>query len=302
MKTLVLSRGAAAENSPGRSPWVRDSSRERSPGRGDTALQPFCRPCRGFLGLLGCYPGLTPWAKFGSPLPGLQRVSRSACGLALLGLLCFGSFVFAQSKSLDDQLLDDLKPVPAKTKAPDKNTDKPKTDKPTNKLDDALRRDLEGEDIGQEKKEEHPLKKLGREMREVQQRIGAQDTAEGTQQMQKAIAAELAQLIEQAQKKPQGGKSAGNNQPGNGSAQAGAESGSANSKPGQQSTQRLDKGEQTQTQMNEVKDALRRIWGHLPEKEREEMIGALGEQFLPKYERLIEDFYKRLAERPAARP
>jgi hypothetical protein len=54
--------------------------------------------------------------------------------------------------------------------------------------------------------------------------------------------------------------------------------------------------------MNDVKDALRRIWGHLPEKEREEMIAALGEQFLPKYERLIEAFYKRLAERPARTP
>lgn len=220
----------------------------------------------------------------------------------LFGCLLLGIAV-AQEKSLDQQLLDDLKPAPARSKP----VEKPKTDKPAakDKLDEALRRDLEGEDLGQEKKEEHPLQKLGREMLEVKQRIAAKDTAAGTQQKQKEIAEEIAKLIEQAQKKPQGNKSQGNNnsKPGNGSTQSGAEGGAAQSKPGQESTQRLEQSdEQTQAQMNEVKEALRRIWGHLPEKEREEMIGALGEQFLPKYERLIEAFYKRLAERPAARP
>jgi hypothetical protein len=229
-----------------------------------------------------------------------SNMSRYLACLAVL----FAVTAFAQEKSLDEQLLDDLKPAPAKVKAADKPAD-PKTDKPkTNKLDEDLRRDLEGEDIGQEKKEEHPLVKLGREMRMVQQRIEAKDTAEGTQQLQKEIAGNLAKLIEQAKKKPQGNKSPGNNQnkPGTGSAQSGAESGSPQSKPGQESTQRLEQGNQEQAQMNDVKDALRRIWGHLPEKEREEMIGALGEQFLPKYEQLIEAFYKRLAERPATRP
>ena len=225
-------------------------------------------------------------------------------GLVACSSLLGSSLASAQEKSLDEQLLDDLKPLPAKVKpAVAPKADKPKTDKPADKLDEALRRDLGGEDIGQEKKEEHPLLKLGREMREVQERIAAKDAGAGTQQKQKEIADELAKLIEKAQKKPQGNKSDGNqNKPGNGSAQGGAESGSPQSKPGQQSTQRLEQGEQTQAQMNDVKDALRRIWGHLPEKEREEMIGALGEQFLPKYERLIEAFYKRLAERPAARP
>jgi hypothetical protein len=215
---------------------------------------------------------------------------------AVMIVLLLWTTAFAQDKSLDQQLLDDLKPVPAKVKQSDKPAAKPK-----NELDDALKRELEGEDFGAEKKEEHPLVKLAREMKTVQERIDARDTAEGTQQKQKAIADQLAKLIEQAQKKPQGGQG-NSNDPGSNSAQAGTEGGNASSRPGQQSTQRLDPGEQTQTQMNDVKDALRRIWGHLPEKEREEMIAALGEQFLPKYERLIEAFYKRLAERPARTP
>ena len=222
---------------------------------------------------------------------------------AMACIVCAAPLAFtaaAQDKSLDEQLLDDLKPATQKVKPGEKPTENPKTAQ--EKLDEQLRRDLEGEDLGQEKQDEHPLKKLGREMREVQQRMGARDTAEGTQQLQKQIAADLKQLIEQAQKKPQGNKSGNNNKPGSSSAQAGTDSGQAASKPGQESTQRLEQGNQEEVRMNEVKDALRRIWGHLPEKEREEMIGALGEQFLPKYERLIEAFYKRLAERPAARP
>ena len=230
--------------------------------------------------------------------PAPQR--RGLGQVLLLALLVFCTCLptFAQDKSLDQQLLDDLKPLPAKSKPADNKAAPPK-----NKLDDALKRDLEGEDFGAEKKEEHPLVKLARDMKEVQQRIDARDTATGTQQRQQAIADELAKLIEQAQKKPQGGKSGdNNNQQGSNSSQAGTESGNASSRPGQQSTQRLDQANATEAQMNDVKDALRRIWGHLPEKEREEMIGALGEQFLPKYERLIEAFYKRLAERPARTP
>jgi hypothetical protein len=214
-------------------------------------------------------------------------------------LLFLSTFTAAQDKSLDQQLLDDLKPLPAKTKPADKQD---KTDKPKNDLDDALRRNLEGEDFGAEKKEEHPLVKLAREMKQVQERIDARDTASGTQQKQKAISEQLAKLLEQAQKKPAGGQSGDKNQQGSNSAQAGTESGNASSRPGQQSTQRLEQGDAAETQMNDIKDALRRIWGHLPEKEREEMIGALGEQFLPKYERLIEAFYKRLAERPPGTP
>jgi hypothetical protein len=41
---------------------------------------------------------------------------------------------------------------------------------------------------------------------------------------------------------------------------------------------------------------LKQIWGHLPPKIRDQMQSALIEDFLPKYERLIEEYYSRLAE------
>ena len=52
----------------------------------------------------------------------------------------------------------------------------------------------------------------------------------------------------------------------------------------------------------EVHDLVRRFWGHLPDKLRDEMQSSLSEQFLPKYEQLIEDYYRRLAEDRRGRP
>lgn len=43
------------------------------------------------------------------------------------------------------------------------------------------------------------------------------------------------------------------------------------------------------------RDLIDRAWGHLPDRIRERMQSALGEEFLPKYEKLIEAYYKRLA-------
>jgi len=49
-------------------------------------------------------------------------------------------------------------------------------------------------------------------------------------------------------------------------------------------------------------DLLSRIWGHLPDKLRDQMQASLSEQFLPKYEQLIEDYYRRLAEDRSVSP
>ena len=51
-----------------------------------------------------------------------------------------------------------------------------------------------------------------------------------------------------------------------------------------------------------MKEVLRRFWGHLPEKIRDQMQSSMSEEFLPKYERLIEDYYRRLAEDPRTGP
>jgi hypothetical protein len=106
--------------------------------------------------------------------------------------------------------------------------------------------------------------------------------------------------MEQAKKQGGGSKKPGNGQ-GKGSDQPGEGSGNPTAGPVRDSTNRIEQGTKEATETADVKDLLRRMWGHLPDKVRDQMQASLSEQFLPKYERLIEEYYKRLAEeRPAA--
>jgi hypothetical protein len=41
---------------------------------------------------------------------------------------------------------------------------------------------------------------------------------------------------------------------------------------------------------------LKRVWGHLPPRLREQLSSGMAEEFLPKYEKLIEEYYQRLVE------
>ena len=47
---------------------------------------------------------------------------------------------------------------------------------------------------------------------------------------------------------------------------------------------------------------MKDVWGQLPAREREQMLQSPPEQFLPKYELLLEKYYKRLAEEQKRRP
>src|SRR5262249_13652138 len=89
---------------------------------------------------------------------------------------------------------------------------------------------------------------------------------------------------------------------GRGADQAGAGTGEPAPLPPRGSSQRIERGAKEQTETTDVKDILRRLWGNLPDKGRDEMQGSVCERFLPKYERLIEDYYKRLAEERPAGP
>ena len=48
--------------------------------------------------------------------------------------------------------------------------------------------------------------------------------------------------------------------------------------------------------MDQMKGLLKDLWGQLPLRDREQMLQSSPEQFLPKYELLIEKYYKRLAD------
>ena len=182
-----------------------------------------------------------------------------------------------KSRPLDQQLLDDLDRELLKGLPGTKSSSSPPA-----RSDNAAK-----ETTG---KSENPLANLAQRMRGVQDRIARRDTSATTQSEQAQILSALDALLEGANQSRQsgGGKGSGT--------QPGAGTGAETAGPPRDSTNRIERGEKQPTESVNTKDVLRRIWGHLPEKLRDEMQASFSEQFLPKYERLIEEYYKRLAE------
>jgi hypothetical protein len=144
----------------------------------------------------------------------------------------------------------------------------------------------------------NPLAIVGDRMREVQRRIAGRDTSAETQSVQKQIESDLAKLIEQARQQCAACNKAGS---GHGQQAAGT-GGDPTTAPPRDSTHRIERGTKEAVETADVQDVLRRFWGHLPDKIREQLHSSLSEEFLPKYERVIEDYYKRLAEDPRGSP
>ena len=45
-----------------------------------------------------------------------------------------------------------------------------------------------------------------------------------------------------------------------------------------------------------MRAVIKRLWGELPERDRGKMLLSPGEEFPPKYELLIEEYFRRLSE------
>lgn len=209
------------------------------------------------------------------------------------------------TSSLDDMLLDDLEnDLPDGRHAkPSKAAEAMSPDVPAGSksaLDDELLRQLgEGEDLGEETLD--PLLLISRRMRAVEGLIEERNTSHTTQRLQKQIVEDLDLLIEQMKKQCSGapgdgdGKKKPGGKPGSGN-KAGTGANKGNSRPAKDSTARTGKNADTRTELDRMKQMLKEVWGHLPPKIREQMQAGSPEEFLPKYERLIEEYYKRLAE------
>jgi hypothetical protein len=160
-----------------------------------------------------------------------------------------------------------------------------------------------------------PLAAIAKQMQSVERRIASRDSSAATQAQQAEIVARLDALLQQspsgdssrsvhshiqpadaqrsAAEQPAVGSTAA---PGTGAGEPGR--GQAGDRAG-----RIERSPLSDAENLGIRDAIRRAWGHLPEKQREEMQAALSEQFLPQYERVIEEYYKRLAdERSPIRP
>ena len=55
-------------------------------------------------------------------------------------------------------------------------------------------------------------------------------------------------------------------------------------------------GKARKPDIEETRAAMSRLWGELPARARQQMLQSPVEEFSPKYEVLIEEYFRRLAE------
>ena len=214
---------------------------------------------------------------------------------------------------LDSELLNDLKDLPpiSKKKEPPSGDIAPVSGDNTGDKDpggganvDPSRGQLAGEDVELGKASD-PLARIGGRMRTAKELIDRHNTSTQTQQLQEEILNDLSALIaklQSQQMQPSGDQS--NNQ--GGKSRPGAGDGSADGQVDQgpeKSTDRVGKADTTLTALQRQQELLRRMnWGSLPDRLRDQVRSTRVEQFLPKYARLIEQYYKRLAEESQFQP
>lgn len=136
------------------------------------------------------------------------------------------------------------------------------------------------------------------------------DTHAGTIKMahaaQQEVISELDKMIAELSKQCQscnGGQCNKPPQPGDGNKpgqpKPGSKSGSATTRgkaPARDSNDRLDRTAAQPVDKGDVVDVVKHLWGQLPERSRTQMLQTFSDEFLPKYEQDIEQYYRRLSE------
>jgi hypothetical protein len=162
-----------------------------------------------------------------------------------------------------------------------------------------------GEDLGAESSD--PFLVIGRQMRTAEELIGRRDASTVTRRIQQQIVEDIERLIEQMNKQCAGAQGASSHQSANADKQAkpGGKAGSGEhpgtSKPARDSETQVGQRDSSDARLTQMMETLTQVWGHLPARVREQMQSGMAEEFLPKYEQLIEQYYRRLADERAMR-
>ena len=148
-----------------------------------------------------------------------------------------------------------------------------------------------GEDIGQQAEDpvQFTIQRAIRQMRQAQDLLSNRQTARQTQSLQASVTNELQSLIADLETKSSA-KQSGAGAP----AGANDEQANANSSPDSQEPVGGEPGAAPEN----VGSTEAKIWGHLPQRLRQRMRTAGVEEFLPQYEQMLEDYYRRLSREP----
>ena len=157
-------------------------------------------------------------------------------------------------------------------------------------------------------KQGNPLVDLARRMRAVEIRIAKADSGKATQDGQKQIMDQLDLMIEQMKKSCCGGGKPGEKQCQGGTCErkkvAQSKKPCKSNKPGKGSNPKESTASAKvrqpepggrRTDMEQIQTIMKRLWGELPKRDREQFLQYPVEQFLPEYEQMIEEYYKRLS-------
>ena len=162
-------------------------------------------------------------------------------------------------------------------------------------LRDRLQRELGKAAVAED---DNLLLKVARSMRELEGRIARNDSGLTTQAQQQQVIDDLDRLIEQARKQCQGSKPGSkpsqksSNQPKKGS--PGKKPGA---KPGVAPVMKIGNGESRQADKQQTQTFMKELWKvTLPQQQRDQLLQSPFDEFLPKYELLIEQYFRRLTE------
>jgi len=161
-----------------------------------------------------------------------------------------------------------------------------------------------GEDSGSES--DDPLVRLSRRVRDAERRLRSTDSGDQTQELQRGIVDDLEKLIAQIEQEKSKQKSSQSKGPPSGSKPGQKKPG--DKKPGntpgnEPASNPTDSSEQLTAKKAEkpttgkLKEMLEKVWGNLPERERQDVMQSSFEDFPAKYQFGIEQYFKTLLQR-----
>ncbi|MBN2578481.1 MAG: hypothetical protein JXB10_05770 [Pirellulales bacterium] len=164
--------------------------------------------------------------------------------------------------------------------------------------DSALQEQLRHElGAAAEKEAEQPLLDVARRMFRIQERIAGAQTGPATQAEQQQVVEELDRLIRVTRKSCCGGSPSPNRSPSSARNPTDSSPAKPGSRPAVKAGPRSsDKSPSGRPNVDDVRAALKQHWGELPPQLRQQMLESATEEFMPKYQELLEEYYRRLAE------
>lgn len=192
-------------------------------------------------------------------------------------------------------------------------------------LDEELLKQLEGDDAPPRKKaqpspptggaggradddvSDNPFVRLSRKVRDAEVRLRGEDSGDQTQKLQRRIVDDLEQLIAQIERQQQSQSQSQSNKP-----QAPQPGEQKPGQPKQRQQQKgqsnpaekpTDSGEQLADRKNEkpttgqIKNLMEKVWGELPERQRQDVMQSSFDDFPVKYQYVIEEYFKTLLKR-----